>query len=158
MDPRCEYCGIKIPKRRVENARRVGRKAKYHSDGCHSAAKQQRYRYQLPKFEYGNMQLRNLVAHSMIAERVLRDPTILAIVKAYIEQREMDYGIVQETREWKDLIDSGDHMAVVTALIRVDQVGVDMRLFSPFGPLLTYEDRSLIFESNTGIIKPKHRT
>jgi len=119
MDPRCEYCGIKIPKRRVENARRVGRKAKYHSDGCHSAAKQQRYRHQLPKFEYGNMQLRNLVAHSMIAERVLRDPTILGIVKAYIEQREMDYGIVQETREWKDLIDSGDHVAVVTALIRV---------------------------------------
>ncbi len=148
MDPRCQHCGLKIPKSRVENARRVGRKAKYHSERCHSAAKQQRYRQKLPKIAYDNMHLRNLVAHSMIADRILRDPAVANVAKASIERWENLHGEDPALREWGDLLESGDQVAIVSALIRVDEKGLLMRCASPFGDILTYEERSLIFESN----------
>ena len=81
MEPICQRCGRKIPARRLENARARGGEAKYHSDRCQAAAKQERYRKSIPVTAQDRIHLRNLVAHGMIAEKLLNDPSIIAIAK-----------------------------------------------------------------------------
>jgi hypothetical protein len=84
----------------------------------------------------------------MIAERFLRDPAILDFAKANLARCGKLRVELPALREWADLIESGDTLAIVSALIRVDEEGMRMRLTSPFAEILTYEERSLIFESN----------
>jgi hypothetical protein len=146
MEPICQRCGRKIPKRRLENARRVGREAKYHSDRCQAAAKQERYRKQAPTLLQGRIHLRNLVAHGMIAEKILRDPAVVAIALENLARWRETQGNTPALQEWQKLLEAGDQQAILTALLRVDEEGMRLRSSSPFTNILSDLERHLIFE------------
>jgi len=146
MDPICQRCGRKIPKRRLENARRVGREPKYHSDRCQVAAKQERYRKQAPTTPQDRIHLRNLVAHGMIAEKLLKDPSILAVAQENLARWRDAQGDSPAFQEWQHLLDSRDRSAILLALLRIDDEGMRLRSSSPFTNILSDFERSLIFE------------
>ncbi len=146
MDPICQRCGRKIPKRRLENARRVGREPKYHSDRCQAAAKQERYRNQAPTALQDRIHLRNLVAHGMIAEKLLNDPSVLAIAQENLGRWREAHGDSPALQEWQQLLDTRDRSAILFALLRIDEEGMRLRSSSPFTNILSDFERSLIFE------------
>jgi hypothetical protein len=146
MDPTCQHCGRKIPKRRLENARRVGAQPKYHSDRCQNAAKQERYRKQTPTTQQDRIHLRNLVAHGMIAEKMLADPSVLAVAQDNLRRWLEQNGETPAIREWETLLQSGDRRAILVALLRVDEEGMRLRSSSPFTNVLNDFERNLVFE------------
>jgi hypothetical protein len=148
MDPVCQWCGRKIPAARVENARRVGRVAKYHSERCQNAAKQDRYRKQAPTTPQDRIHLRNLAAHGMIAEKLLRDPSIIAVAQQNLDRWRETRGDSPAIQEWEALLTSGDRGAILLALLSVDEVGMRMRSSSPFTGILTDSERGLIFNGS----------
>lgn len=148
MEGICQRCGRKIPKRRLENAVRVGAVAKYHSDRCQAAAKQERYRKQAPATPQDRIHLRNLVAHGMIAEKLLRDPTVLKIARDNLRRWLESSGDTPAFKEWQDLLESDDQHAILVALLRVDEEGMRLRSSSPFASILNDLEHQLIFEGS----------
>lgn len=146
MEGMCQRCGRQIPKRRIENALRVGAVAKYHSDRCQAAAKQERYRKQLPTTPQDRIHLRNLVAHGMIAEKLLRDPTVLVTARENLRRWSERTGDTAAFKEWQSLLESGDQHAILLALLRVDEEGMRLRSSSPFTSILSEAEHQLVYE------------
>jgi hypothetical protein len=145
MDPICQRCGRKIPKRRLENGQRVGREVKYHSDRCQAAAKQERYRKKTPTDPQDRIHLRNLVAHGMIAERLLNDPSVIATARQNLDRWTETQGDTPALKEWRTLLETGDRYAILLALLSVDEEGMRLRSSSPFTDILGNLERHLIF-------------
>jgi len=148
MEPICWRCGRKIPTRRVENARRVGREAQYDTDRCQAAAKQARYRRRSPTAPQDRIHLRNLAAHGLIAEKLLHDPSIVEIARENLARWHEAQGDMPALREWQALLESGDRLAILRALLRVDEEGMRLRSSSPFAGVLSDFERGLVFEGS----------
>ena len=147
MEPLCQRCSRLIPRRRLENARRVGRQPKYCSLRCQAADKQARYRHKAPKSIQDRIHLRNLVAHSMIAEKLLTDPEILTVAKRNLERWVQQSGQTPALLEWDELLESGDQAAILAVLLSLDEEAMRLRSSSPFTGILNEAERRLIFEA-----------
>ena len=104
---------------------------------------------QAPKTAQDRIHLRNLAAHGMIAAKILQDPAVLEIARENLARWRQQRGNIPALREWEDLIDTGDRLAILSALLRVDEEGMRMRSSSPFTGILTDEERDLIFQSTS---------
>jgi len=143
----CSKCGRAIPEKRTANAKRVGAVASYCSKKCQNAAKQARHRQRTPGTAQDRIHFRNLAAHGMIAEKLLRDPRVLNIARDNLKRWSERNGLSPAMGDWNRLIDGGDVHAVITALLRVDEEGMRLRSSSPFAGALDKEERELLYRS-----------
>jgi hypothetical protein len=147
MRPLCEKCGREIPRRRLENGSRVGAEVKYCSRKCQVAAKQARYRQQAPTRPQQLLHLRNLVAHGMVAEKVLRDPAVIETARQNLV-RWRSSNDSPALREWSRILEHADDEAIVRILLSVDEEGMRLRSSSPFTGILGSKERRLVFEQS----------
>lgn len=145
--PRCQKCGRLIAPRKLDKGRRVGVVPAYCAERCKNAAKQARHRQKLPITRQDRIHLRNLAAHGMIAEKLLRDPHVLDIARDNIRRWVEQNGPTEALEQWALLIESDDRAAILHALLRVDEEGMRLRSSSPFAGVLDDTERKLIFEA-----------
>lgn len=145
--PHCQKCGKVIAHRKLEKGRRVGIVPVYCSEKCKNAAKQARHRQKVPITQQDRIHLRNLAAHGMIAEKLLHDPHVLDIARDNIRRWVERNGPMEVLEQWARLIDSGDKVAILHALVRIDEEGMRLRSSSPFAGVLDDTERKLIFEA-----------
>lgn len=144
MVARCAFCGKKISERVLSNAARVGAVAEYCGQRCRNAAKQARHRRQMPVSAQDRIHLRNLAAHGMIAEKILRDPMVIRIARENIERWVHERGPSPAYSEWLDIL-AQEPRAVAAALVAVDEDAMRRRSSSPFVNILGPEERDLVY-------------
>ncbi len=83
----------------------------------------------------------------MIAEKLLHDPHVLDIARDNIRRWVERNGPMEVLEQWARLIDSGDKVAILHALVRIDEEGMRLRSSSPFAGVLDDTERKLIFEA-----------
>ena len=147
MEHPCKRCGRSIPARRVANATRVGRVAMFCSVRCQAAEKQARYRRKEPANAQDLIHLRNLAAHGMIAEKILRDPRVIEDARRALGRWRSTSGETPALREWATLLESPDPRDIVSLILRVDEDGMRLRSSSPFAGALDQTERDLIFKA-----------
>lgn len=143
----CAHCGRPIPPRRMTKGSRVGTTVSYCSRRCQNAAKQARHRDRLPAENQALINLRNLVAHGMIAEKLLHDPVILDIARKNLERWRNENGPSKPMEEWSTLLESGNVRAIILELLRLDEEGMRMRSSSPFTGVLDEHERDLLYRA-----------
>lgn len=146
---KCQKCEKRIPKAKVERARRVGTSPVYCSKSCRQAAKQQRYRDQTKGSLQDRINLRNLAAHGMIAAKLLREPRVMHIARENLTRWVKRNGPTPALEEWVRLLEGGNLEAILTALVRVDEEGMRLRSSSPFSGVLSDAERSLFFQTQS---------
>ncbi|MDQ2680564.1 MAG: hypothetical protein M3Y21_06040 [Candidatus Eremiobacteraeota bacterium] len=82
----------------------------------------------------------------MIAEKLLNDPSVLAIAQENLGRWREAHGDSPALQEWQQLLDTRDRSAILFALLRIDEEGMRLRSSSPFTNILSDFERSLIFE------------
>lgn len=97
--------------------------------------------------EQARIHLRNLAAHGMIAEKLLRDPAVLEKARENLRRWEQQNGPSKSMEEWSLLLDSGNVRVIVLALLRLDDEGMRLRSSSPFAGVLNEEERDLLFRA-----------
>jgi hypothetical protein len=84
----------------------------------------------------------------MIAERLLHDASVLATARENLARWRETQGNTPALQEWQDLLETGDHRAILMALLRVDEEGMRLRSSSPFTNILSDFERHLVFEGS----------
>jgi len=97
--------------------------------------------------EQDRIHLRNLAAHGMIAEKLLRDPRVLEIARNNLKHWEARNGPSAATSEWARLLEEGNARMIVLSLLRVDEEGMRLRASSPFAGVLDEAERELVYRA-----------
>lgn len=107
------------------------------------------------------LHLRNLVAHGMIAEKLLANPDLVKRAYVTCERWLEEQGDVPALQEWrtilgdvKDHIDSADdkerriaYLTLLQVLLDPSEEGMRRRSSSPFSDALTELERSAVYEA-----------
>lgn len=145
MDQRCKKCGQKIPNGRLANAARVAATADYCGGACRNAAKQARHRERVPVSAQDRIHLRNLVAHGMIAEKMLRDPSVIALARENLRRWIARRGLSPAFSEWREILDA-EPRAIAAKILAVDEDGMRLRSSSPFVGILNPSEFELVYK------------
>lgn len=93
--------------------------------------------------------MRNLIAHGMLAEKLLRDPSLIDRALATLSEWKQKHGPAPALTEWRELLESHDLHSILAKVLALDETGMRMRSSSPFAGLLTEDERALAYSLRT---------